>query len=154
MFNHHRYLDDRGYFSPLYTGNEMDGLMRGSYRQVNLAESKFGVLRGLHRQDQTKLVTPIKGQIFDVAVDVDSGKWFGCYLDSTMALFIPPQYAHGYLVLSDDALVQYVVDQQYKAGEEETFPWNGYGIDWPLNIIPQLSSKDKNVAQESRRRAA
>lgn len=135
------YTDSRGYFSETYR-SDLD-TMTGLFRQLNTAQSSRGVLRGLHRQDQTKLVMPVFGTIFDVAVNPDTGDWFGIILDETVGLSIPPQYAHGYLVLSDIAVVQYIVDQPYKQAIEENFKWNNYGIEWPLDGgMPILSEKD------------
>jgi dTDP-4-dehydrorhamnose 3,5-epimerase len=135
------FKDSRGYFSETYR-SDLDH-MTGIYRQLNTAVSKKGVLRGLHRQDQTKLVMPVFGTIFDVAVNTDTGEWFGIILDDSLSLSIPPEYAHGYLVLSEMAVVQYIVDQPYKKDREENFKWNNYKIDWPLNgESPILSEKD------------
>ena len=96
----------------------------------------------MHRQDQSKLVMPLFGEIFDVALDVESKKWFGVVLDNTTALFIPPQYAHGYLVLTETSLVQYVVDMPYNKPLEENFRWDSYSIVWPTPFVPILSDKD------------
>jgi dTDP-4-dehydrorhamnose 3,5-epimerase len=95
----------------------------------------------MHRQNQFKLVMPVYGRIFDVALNPASGEWFGIELDENKGLLIPPQYAHGYLVLSDTAVVQYVVDRPYNPAEEENFKWNDYGIAWPI-LDPILSKKD------------
>ena len=108
VITHTKFKDSRGDFCELWKSDS--DKMRGTFRQINLASSKYNVLRGMHRQDQSKLVMPLFGEIFDVALDVESKKWFGVVLDNTTALFIPPQYAHGYLVLSETSLVQYVVD--------------------------------------------
>ena len=96
----------------------------------------------MHRQNQTKLVMPVYGQIFDVALDPETGKWFGVFLDISNALLIPPPYAHGYLVMSDTATVQYIVDAPYNKDEEENFNWNNYKIEWPIEGLPILSEKD------------
>lgn len=140
IIKHTKHADSRGDFCELWQINE--DRMRGTFRQVNLATSKLNVLRGMHRQNQTKLVMPIVGTIFDVALDPESGKWFGIHLDSTCALFIPPEYAHGYLVTSESSVVQYVVDAPYNKPEEENFNWNNYRIEWPIQGIPILSAKD------------
>lgn len=141
QLTHLRHLDERGYFTTL-TNTDIDG-MRGSFRQINIAKSKYNVLRGMHRQNQTKLIMPIVGQIFDVVLNPETGDWCGFKLDSETALMIPPQYAHGYLVLSEYAVVQYVVDSRYNQLEEENFKWNGYGITWPISSNPILSEKDQ-----------
>ena len=136
VISNHKYLDQRGYFMEMWKSN------RSEYRQLNLASSKFGVLRGLHYQNQTKFVMPVLGRIFDVVLDPETGKWFGIELDDSTALLIPPQYAHGYLVLSAQAIVQYIVDAPYDQSKEKIFRWDRYGIDWPLNITPIISQKD------------
>lgn len=140
LITHTKYADSRGDFCELWKSDSDD--MRGTFRQVNLAKSRYNVLRGMHRQDQTKLVMPVTGRIFDVALDPESGAWCGAILDKNTALLIPPEYAHGYLVLSDEALVQYVVDAPYNKTIEENFKWNEYGIAWPTSQAPVLSDKD------------
>jgi dTDP-4-dehydrorhamnose 3,5-epimerase len=85
---------------------------------------------------------PVYGNIFDVVLDPKTGKWFGIFLDDSTALLIPPQYAHGYLVTSETAIVQYIVDAPYNKSEEENFNWSSYGIGWPIQGLPILSTKD------------
>lgn len=140
VITHTKFKDSRGDFCELWKSDS--DKMRGTFRQINLASSKYNVLRGMHRQDQSKLVMPLFGEIFDVALDVESKKWFGVVLDNTTALFIPPQYAHGYLVLSETSLVQYVVDMPYNKPLEENFRWDSYSIVWPTPFVPLLSDKD------------
>ena len=140
LITHKKFADARGDFCELWKSSS-DG-MRGTFRQVNLARSRHNVLRGMHRQDQSKLVMPVTGRIFDVALDPETGEWCGVVLDKNTALLIPPRYAHGYLVLSDDALVQYVVDAPYNKSLEENFKWNAYSITWPISQEPVLSEKD------------
>ena len=140
VITHTKFEDSRGDFCELWKSNT--DKMRGTFRQVNLATSICNVLRGMHRQDQSKLVIPLSGKIFDVALDVESNKWFGVILDINNALFIPPQYAHGYLVLSKTSIVQYIVDMPYNKSLEESFRWDAYGITWPYDRYPILSDKD------------
>ena len=140
IINHVKHRDNRGDFCELWKTNN-DG-MRGTFRQLNIATSSQHVLRGMHRQNQTKLVMPVHGRIFDVALDPETGEWFGLFLDPDTALLIPPQYAHGYLVVSESAVVQYVVDAPYNKSEEENLKWDDYGIDWPTDVTPILSAKD------------
>ena len=140
VITHTKFEDSRGDFCELWKSDS--DKMRGTFRQINLASSKYNVLRGMHRQDQSKLVMPLFGEIFDVALDVESKKWFGVVLDNTTALFIPPQYAHGYLVLTETSLVQYVVDMPYNKPLEENFRWDSYSIVWPTPFVPILSDKD------------
>ena len=134
VITHTKFKDSRGDFCELWKSDS--DKMRGTFRQINLASSKYNVLRGMHRQDQSKLVMPLFGEIFDVALDVESKKWFGVVLDNTTALFIPPQYAHGYLVLTETSLVQYVVDMPYNKPLEENFRWDSYSIVWPTPFVP------------------
>jgi dTDP-4-dehydrorhamnose 3,5-epimerase len=142
LINHLKHEDERGNFCELWKSSNDN--MRGAFRQVNIATSNYNVLRGMHRQNQSKLVMPIVGEIFDVALDPQTGDWCGIKLDKDTALFIPPYYAHGYLVLSEYSIVQYVVDSPYNKSEEENFKWNNYGIDWPeTNFPPFLSAKDQ-----------
>jgi dTDP-4-dehydrorhamnose 3,5-epimerase len=140
IINHTKYKDSRGDFCELWKIS--NDSMRGDSRQLNIANSASNVLRGMHRQNQTKLVMPVHGQIFDVALNPENGKWFGIFLDTSNALLIPPQYAHGYLVISDTATVQYIVDAPYNKAEEENFNWKNYGIEWPIDGNPILSEKD------------
>ena len=136
---HHH--DNRGNFSETWKSTT-DG-MRGSYRQLNTAVSSQYVIRGMHSQNQYKLVMPVYGSIFDVALDTVSGKWFAIELDSSNGLLIPPEYAHGYMALTEGAVVQYIVDMPYNKELEENFKWDQYGIEWPTTITPILSEKDK-----------
>jgi dTDP-4-dehydrorhamnose 3,5-epimerase len=140
VIQHKKYTDSRGDFCELWKSTKDN--MRGSFRQLNLATSSKYVLRGMHRQDQTKLVMPIYGEIFDVALNPETGEWFGVVLNQSNGLLIPPQYAHGYVVLSDIAIVQYVVDAPYNKEKEENFKWNDYEIEWPISQLPILSEKD------------
>ena len=140
IIQHLKHADSRGDFCELWGINNDN--MRGTYRQLNIATSKQNVLRGMHRQNQTKLIMPVYGRIFDVALYIETCNLFGIILYQTKALLIPPQYAHGYLVMSDTAVVQYVVDAPYNKLEEENFNWNSYGIEWPIVGTPILSAKD------------
>jgi dTDP-4-dehydrorhamnose 3,5-epimerase len=139
VVTNYKYLDNRGYFTEMWNSGHT---MKGDYRQLNLASSKFGVLRGMHYQNQTKFVMPVIGRIFDVVLEPETGKWFGIELDECKALLIPPQYAHGYLVLTDHAVVQYIVDAPYDTSKEKSYRWDKYGIEWPTSIEPILSQKD------------
>lgn len=140
IITHKKYYDERGNFFEVWKNNA-DG-MRGEYRQINLAISKKNVLRGMHRQNQTKLVMPLEGTIFDVILNPETKEWFGIEMDEQYAVFIPPEYAHGYLVLSETSIVQYVVDRPWCKPEEEHFRWDGYDIKWPIKGKPILSYKD------------
>ena len=126
--------------------------------QDNQSMSKRGVLRGLHYQKQfpqDKLVRVIKGEVFDVGVDLraDSetyGKWFGVILsaENKKQLFLPKGFAHGFLVLSDEAEFCYKCTDFYHPGDEGGLMWNDpdIAVEWPLQEGVELiiSEKDKN----------
>jgi dTDP-4-dehydrorhamnose 3,5-epimerase len=138
-----KFLDKRGWFVEQVTSTGLEAMgFRPGYLQINTVYSVGKVLRGMHRQNQAKYVTVLRGRIFDVALNPETSEWVGYELREGQSLYIPPQYAHGYLVLSDEALVQYAVDRPYKQSEEEIFSWDGYGIEWPLCFTPTLSAKD------------
>lgn len=141
IIHHTKHKDSRGNFCETWkTAN--DG-MRGTFRQLNSATSTQYVIRGMHRQDQYKLVMPILGKIFDVVLEPETGKWCAVELDENSGLLIPPYYAHGYMALSEKTIVQYIVDMPYNKSLEENFKWNEFDIQWPSVIEPILSEKDK-----------
>lgn len=145
MYNVNKFIDDRGWFSEVFKNDELERIgFRPGFLQLNMAQSRKNVLRGMHRQDQTKMVMVLSGRIFDVALDPETGKSFGSELGEGDALYIPPLYAHGYFVMSDTALIQYAVDKPYCKSKEEIFAWDGYGISWPTRINPIVSEKDTN----------
>ena len=153
--------DARGFFFESFNQRVFDELTGTNYSfvQDNHSRSAKGVLRGMHfqtQQAQGKLVRVVRGQVFDVAVDIrkDSpayGQWFGLELseDSQRMLWIPPGLAHGFLVLSDTAEFLYKTTDYYAPQYEASLAWDDptVGIDWPLaqNGIgePQLSAKDQ-----------
>ncbi len=141
------YRDDRGFFMETY--NQRDLQEAGFDRvfvQDNQSLSKKGVLRGLHFQKQYpqgKLVRVIRGCVFDVAVDIrlnsaTYGKWFGVELSAENAkqFYIPEGFAHGFLVLSDEAEFCYKCTDFYHPGDEGGLAWNDpkIGIEWPQVI--------------------
>ncbi len=149
--------DERGYF--LESFNQMTFREATGYDarfvQDNQSRSARGVLRGLHFQHtphaQGKLVRVLRGTVFDVAVDIrpDSpthGKWLGLELseDNGLQLWIPPGFAHGYLVVSESADVHYKTTSYYAPAHEGILAWNDpdLGIEWPIDKLPTLSSKD------------
>lgn len=150
--------DERGYFMETYQKEEFAKLgLDVDFVQDNQSRSKKGVLRGLHfqyTQPQGKLVRVIKGEVFDVAVDLrkDSptyGKWEGVILseENKKQFYIPPGFAHGFVVLSDIAEFTYKCTDFYKADDEGGIKWDDpeIGIDWPIDDIDEiiLSDKDK-----------
>jgi dTDP-4-dehydrorhamnose 3,5-epimerase len=123
--------------------------------QDNHSRSAKGVLRGLHyqiQQPQGKLVRVVRGAVFDVAVDIRKssatfGKWVGIELSeqNNKQLWVPPGFAHGFVVLSDSADFLYKTTEYYAPEHERCIAWNDpeIGIDWPLTQAPSLSSKDQ-----------
>ncbi len=126
-----------------------------SFVQDNHSRSRRGVLRGLHyqvKQPQGKLVRVAAGRVFDAAVDLRKssptfGRWTGAELsgDNHRQLWIPAGFAHGFLVLSDSADFLYKTTDYYAPECERSVAWNdpAIGIDWPTDVEPRLSTKDK-----------
>jgi dTDP-4-dehydrorhamnose 3,5-epimerase len=149
--------DDRGFFLETYAKKAFAEFgIKNEFVQDNHTESIKGVLRGLHFQtgkmEQAKLVRCIKGEIFDVAVDIRKnsktyGKWVGIILSekNRHIIFIPRGFAHGYYVMSDFAEVGYKVDNVYSPKDESGIIWNDptLKIKWPFKGKPILSEKDK-----------
>lgn len=149
--------DNRGYFMETYQANEFKVAgIDYNFVQDNQSKSKKGVLRGLHFQytkPQGKLVRVIKGEVFDVAVDLRKesktyGKWEGVILseENKKQFFIPEGFAHGFLVLSDEAEFTYKCTEFYDGDDEGGILWNDpeIGIEWPINDLEIiLSEKDK-----------
>ena len=151
------FLDKRGYFLETFSQKEFDSLVRPlTFVQDNQSSSSYGVVRGLHFQkgefSQGKLVRVVKGRVLDIAVDIRRGSpTFGRYVaielseDNFLQLFIPRGFAHGFSVLSQQAVFQYKCDRYYAPGSEASIAWNdpALGIDWklpPQDVI--LSPKD------------
>ena len=144
--------DHRGYFMETYSQRDMleEGLDM-VFVQDNQSMSRKGVLRGLHFQKehpQGKLVRVIKGSVFDVAVDLRKhsptfGKWYGVELteENKKQFYIPEGFAHGFLVLSDEAEFCYKCTDYYAPGDEGGLAWNdpSVGIAWPQVEGEQLS---------------
>lgn len=148
------YGDDRGYFVETYNQQDMkDAGLDMEFVQDNQSKSKKGVLRGLHFQKeypQGKLVRVTKGRVFDVAVDLREGsetygQWYGLELsdENFKQFYIPEGFAHGFLVLSEEAVFQYKVTNFYHRGDEGGLAWNDpeIGIVWPEVIGDYLDFK-------------
>lgn len=150
--------DERGYFMETYQENDFKKAGYDlNFVQDNQSKSSKGVLRGLHLQlkyPQGKLVRVIRGEVFDVGVDLrgDSptyGEWYGEILseDNKKQLYIPPKFAHGFLVLSDEAEFLYKCTEFYHGEDESGIKWDDedLAIDWPLDGIDEiiLSEKDE-----------
>ncbi len=149
------FSDERGFFFESYNWNVLAGLgIEDHFVQDNHSLSRRGVLRGLHyqvRNCQAKLVRAIRGEIFDVAVDLRKsspafGRWSGIRLSASNMLqfYIPAGLAHGFLVLSDEAEVLYKASDFYAPEHERCILWNDpdLAIKWPLECEPVLSPKD------------
>lgn len=151
--------DQRGYFMETYNQNDFkEAGLDMVFVQDNQSMSVKGVLRGLHFQKefpQGKLVRVVRGKVFDVAVDLRTssntyGKWFGVELsaENKKQFYIPEGFAHGFLVLSDEAEFCYKCTDFYRPGDEGGMAWNDpeIGIAWPIeegmNLI--ISEKDQN----------
>ncbi len=151
------FIDERGFFMETYQKGEFaKARITGEFVQQNHSKSVKGVLRGLHYQKepyaQAKLVRCIKGEIFDVAVDIRrESDTFGKYVSAMLSeenknmLYIPRGFAHGFEVLSRKAEVVYNVDNIYSKNNESGIIWDDphISIDWPIKN-PILSDKDRD----------
>ena len=149
------FQDARGYFMEAWKQQEFDEHVGPTvFIQDNESKSSYGVLRGLHYQkgdaSQAKLVRVIKGKVLDVAVDIRRlSPTFGRHVmvelseDNKRQLFIPRGFAHGFLVLSDEAIFTYKVDNVYAPQAEAGIRWNdpALGIEWPVAMDDVLTSE-------------
>jgi len=153
------FCDARGYFMEAWKQAEFnEHVGRVDFIQDNESKSSFGVLRGLHYQrgdlSQAKLVRVIKGKVLDVAVDIrKSSPTFGKHVmvelseENKRQFFIPRGFAHGFLVLSEEAIFTYKVDNPYAPQAEAGIRWNdpNLNIEWPIDPAQVLTSeKDLN----------
>ena len=149
--------DERGYFMETYNYNDYKAAgIDMEFVQDNQSMSVKGVLRGLHFQKQYpqgKLVRAVRGTVFDVAVDLRSdsktyGKWFGVTLsaENKKQFYIPEGFAHGFLVLSDEAEFAYKCTDFYHPGDEGGLLWSDpeIGVDWPIEPGMELIISDKD----------
>ena len=151
--------DARGYFFESWSERDFDAAVRPvRWVQDNESKSSYGVLRGLHfqtgRHSQSKVVRVVSGRVLDVAVDIRKGSpWFGQHVACELSgenhrqFFIPRGFAHGFAVLSKEAVFQYKCDNFYEPSAEGAIAWNdpSLGIDWGVpeaDIL--LSEKDKH----------
>lgn len=151
------FTDDRGYFLESWNARALDAAgIDAKFVQDNHSHSRRGVLRGLHyqvRHPQGKLVRVVTGEVFDVAVDLRKSsptfaRAVGVKLsaDDKRMLWIPPGFAHGFLVLSEFADFLYKTTDYWYPEHERTLLWNDpqLAIDWPLDGLPTLAAKDAN----------
>ncbi len=149
--------DGRGFFFESFNQRAFRAAsgLSGDFVQDNHSKSARNVLRGLHyqiRQPQGKLVRVVAGEVFDVAVDIRRksptfGRWEGCVLsgENKRQLWVPPGFAHGFLVLSESAEFLYKTTDYWAPEYERCILWNDatLAIDWPLAAgVPRLSAKD------------
>lgn len=148
--------DDRGFFFESYNQRDFEAAIGkpAPFVQSNHSRSVRNVLRGLHyqiQQPQGKLVRVVAGEVFDVAVDIRRssatfGQWVGEMLsaDNKKQLWVPPGFAHGFVVLSDHAEFLYSVTDYWAPEHERCIIWNDptLAIDWPIDAAPVLSAKD------------
>lgn len=155
------FCDERGFFFESFNQkafNEATGTNH-QFVQDNHSRSSKGVLRGLHyqiQQPQGKLVRVARGSVFDVAVDIRRssptfGRWVGMELseENHKQMWVPPGFAHGFLVLTESADFLYKTTDYYAPQHERCIAWNDHsiGIDWPeLDLPPSLSMKDHQGA--------
>ena len=154
------FKDARGYFMEAWKQSEFEAnIGKINFIQDNESKSSFGVLRGLHYQkgeySQSKLVRVSKGRVLDVAVDIrKSSPTFGKHVmvelseDNKRQFFIPRGFAHGFLVLSDEAIFTYKVDNPYAPQAEAGIRWNdpALAIEWPIDPAQVLTS-EKDLKQ-------
>jgi dTDP-4-dehydrorhamnose 3,5-epimerase len=153
-----KHEDDRGFFARTFCRNELtaNGLI-ADVAQANMSLSKTrGTVRGMHYQkapyEETKLVRCTRGALYDVIIDLrpDSltySQWIGVELsaDNYRMLFVPKNFAHGFITLADDTEATYLVSQFYAPGSELGIRWNDprFGIQWPI-AVQVISEKDEN----------
>lgn len=149
--------DSRGFFYESFNQQKFSELTGTNFQfvQDNHSKSSKGVLRGLHyqiQQPQGKLVRVVQGEVFDVAVDIRRssptfGKWFGLLLnaENKLQFWVPPGFAHGFVVLSESAEFLYKTTDYYAPQFERSIAWNDsdLAIDWKFEGAPALSEKDK-----------
>jgi dTDP-4-dehydrorhamnose 3,5-epimerase len=151
-----KFADERGYFMEGYKESDFESLGL-KFKQDNVSFSKKGVLRGLHYQlppkAQGKLVRVLQGKIWDVAVDIRKKsptykKWVAAELseENSLALYLPEGFAHGFVTLSEEALVLYKTTEEYHQQSERGIIWNDpeLNIAWPV-LNPIVSERDKSL---------
>lgn len=155
------FRDERGYFFESFNKKEFDEKMGQTvnFVQDNESLSQKGTIRGMHFQtdpwEQAKLVRVIKGSVYDVAVDIRPwsttfGKYVGVYLsgDNHQQFFIPRGFAHGFVALEDNTILQYKCDNYYHKANESCFKWDSIGIPWNnyINLNNIVLSERDNKA--------
>jgi len=151
------FKDERGFFFEKYKQSDFDKQGMPHFVQDNFSVSKQGVVRGLHYQlppyAQGKLISVVKGKVWDVAVDVRKnsaffGKWVGVELseENNLSFYIPPGFAHGFAALSPEVCFLYKCTEEYDHSSERGIVWNdpALAIDWKIND-PIVCERDKKL---------
>lgn len=151
--------DKRGYFLKSYEKDCLEQIgITLEVSEINESKSKKGVLRGLHFQKrfpQAKLIRAEQGEIFDVAVDLRMGsptygQWRGVYLsaENRSMYFLPKGFAHGFLTVSDFAVITYTCDGKYRPDDEGGIAWDDpvVGVNWPADRVSQIILSEKDCA--------
>tara|TARA_E500000178_G_scaffold342386_1_gene387510 strand:+ start:517 stop:1023 length:507 start_codon:yes stop_codon:yes gene_type:complete len=147
------FYDNRGYFREYFRKNIYSKKINASYLQDSFSISKKNVLRGLHYRtnQQFQLITLVRGKIFDVVVNINKkspnyGKVFEYYLDENKynQIILPKYYAHGFCVISEEAIINYKTDKYYNPKFEKGIIWNDkkLNINWPISR-PKISKRDR-----------
>ncbi|MBT4758959.1 MAG: dTDP-4-dehydrorhamnose 3,5-epimerase [Nitrosomonadales bacterium] len=153
----HVYEDERGYFFESFNQEKFNNSLGTDFKfvQDNQSKSSRGVIRGLHYQKepfaQGKLVRVLSGEVYDVALDLRRNsqyfsQWQGVYLSdkNNKQLWIPPGFAHGFMTISDEAVLSYKVTEYYNKAQEGVIKYDDefLSITWPENIQNKTSKKD------------
>jgi dTDP-4-dehydrorhamnose 3,5-epimerase len=156
LFEPDVFFDERGYFKETYSQAKYEALgLSDTFVQDNVSRSRRNVLRGMHYDFRlSKLVQCLEGDIYDVIVDLRKGgptylQWEGYRLtgDNHRQIYVPPGFAHGFLTLSEEAIVSYKQSEHYDPAHEGGVGWDdpAVGIAWPLAVdeAPLVSDKDQ-----------
>jgi len=152
------FSDNRGYFLETYKNSEfVDNGIKDNFVQDNISHSTKGVIRGLHYQldpaSQSQIVRVVRGKVWDVVVDIRKNsptfkKWVGVELsdENNYAVYMPPGFAHGFVVLSDEVTMYYKCSAEFDAKLDGGIRWNDQdlNIEWPVKD-PIISDKDNNL---------
>jgi len=144
---HNIFRDERGIFSEIFKNSHLNDLFKPV--QSNYSFSKKGSLRGIHRTPYAKYVTCVKGEVYDVCVDLRKGsptygKYFSLLLNehNLYSLYIPPYCGHAFLAITDSILI-YHQDGEYSPDLDQTFCYKNYNIPWETNLSYIMSTKDR-----------
>jgi dTDP-4-dehydrorhamnose 3,5-epimerase len=146
-----RFEDNRGFFQEAYRADNYNCLIDSSWKQMNWSNSKKGVIRGIHYAEYSKLVTCVKGRVWDVVVDLRKNsssykKIFSSEINEFNGhqMYVPPGCGHGFLSLVEDSAVVYLQSGTFGKDRELTYKYDSLGVDWPFFIDYILSDRDSN----------